>query len=412
MAVQKVVKKIKKYPAAEPLIKLDPWLKPYAEQLQNRFEHYLKFRTLLDAHGGLLGEMTTGHLYFGLNRGEQNGKLGVWYREWAPNAKALSLVGDFNGWDRKKTPLTKDQWGIWSAFLPDEQYADRLHHGSKIKVHVTGADGKEMFRIPAYIRRVVQEESKAFIGEYWNPPPFKFKRQGPGKRKGALRVYEAHIGMATQHEKVGAFKEFTKNVLPRIVKLHYNAVQLMAIQEHPYYGSFGYHVSSFFAVSSRFGTPEDLKELIDTAHGLGLAVIMDLVHSHAVKNVEEGLNRFDGTDHQYFHAGKRGEHVAWDSLCFDYSKFEVQRFLLSNVRYWLEEFRFDGFRFDGVTSMLYQDHGLGKNFTSYEDYFTLNTDGDAVAYLQLANDVAHAVRKNVITVAEDMSGMPGLARPT
>ncbi|MCL2646641.1 MAG: alpha-amylase family glycosyl hydrolase [Phycisphaerales bacterium] len=440
MAVRKVVK-VKRYPGAEPLIELDPWLKPYAAHLQNRFDHYRKFRAVLDEHGGPLGEMTTGHLYFGLNRGECDGKLGVWYREWAPGAKGLSLVGDFNGWDRRRNLLVKDRWGVWSVFLPDEQYAGRLRHGAKIKVHVVGADGKEMFRIPAYIRRVVQEESKAFIGEYWEPPVFKFKHKGPVRNskfeirnskeaqssnvqnvslpygrgsdgRGGLRVYEAHVGMATQEEKVGTFKEFTANVLPRIAKLHYNAVQLMAVQEHPYYGSFGYHVSSFFAVSSRFGTPEDLKELIDTAHGLGLAVIMDLVHSHAVKNVEEGLNRFDGTDHQYFHAGVRGQHVAWDSLVFDYSKFEVQRFLLSNVRYWLEEFRFDGFRFDGVTSMLYLDHGLGKNFTSYDDYFTLNTDGDAVAYLQLANDVAHAVRKGVVVVAEDMSGMPGLARPT
>ena len=218
--------------------------------------------------------------------------------------------------------------------------------------------------------------------------------------------------MSSEQPKVASYREFTANVLPRIADLHYNAIQLMAIQEHPYYGSFGYHVSNFFAPSSRFGTPDDLKALIDTAHSLGLAVIMDLVHSHAVKNMNEGLNRFDGTDHQYFHAGPRGQHVAWDSLCFDYSKFEVQRFLLSNVRYWLEEFRFDGFRFDGVTSMLYLDHGLGKTFTSYDDYFTLNTDGDALAYLQLANDVVHAVRKDAITIAEDVSGMPGLARPT
>ena len=395
------------------LISLDPWLEPYADQLRSRFKHYLHFRDVLDQHGGPLGEMTTGHLYFGFNRGTHEGKTGVWYREWAPGAQSLRLVGDFNNWDRGATPLSRDQWGVWSIFLPDDQFEQKFIHGSRLKVHVVGADGHGLDRLPAYIRRVVQEAdgSPNFVGIYWNPSATHNFRHETPRRKGGLRIYEAHVGMAQEEGKVGSFKEFTANVLPRIAGLHYNAIQLMAIQEHPYYGSFGYHVSNFFAPSSRFGTPEELKELIDAAHGLGLQVIMDLVHSHAVKNINEGLNRFDGTDHQYFHAGARGEHVAWDSLCFDYSKYEVQRFLLSNVRYWLEEFRFDGFRFDGVTSMLYLDHGLGKKFSSYDEYFTLNTDGDALAYLQLANIVAHAVRSPVTTIAEDMSGMVGTARP-
>ena len=185
----------------------------------------------------------------------------------------------------------------------------------------------------------------------------------------------------------------------------------MAIQEHPYYGSFGYQVSSFFAASSRFGTPEDLKELIDHAHSLGLAVIMDLVHSHAASNEVEGLSRFDGTPYQYFHNGPRGFHQAWDSRCFDYGKPEVLHFLLSNCRFWLEEYRFDGFRFDGITSMLYLDHGLGRPFTSYEHYFNNNVDMEALTYLSLANQLIHDVHPNAITIAEDMSGMPGLAMP-
>jgi 1,4-alpha-glucan branching enzyme len=392
-------------------VNFDPWLEPYSQHLRNRFLHYKYFQSILEQHGGPAGEMTTGHRYYGFNRGTHNGKRGVWYREWAPGAKALHLVGDFNNWNRQATPLTRDEWGTWSVFLPDE--AQPLTHGSRVKVHVVGADNSARDRIPAYIRRIVSDppDSGKFVGVYWDPPtPFVFRNPIP-KRKGGLRIYEAHVGMAQEKGKVGCFSEFTANVLPRIASLHYNAVQLMAIQEHPYYGSFGYHVSNFFAPSSRFGTPEELKALIDAAHGMGLQVIMDIVHSHAVKNFDEGLNHFDGTDHQYFHAGARGQHVAWDSLCFDYSKYEVQRFLLSNVRYWLEEFHFDGLRFDGVTSMLYLDHGLGKRFTSYDDYFTLNTDGDALAYLQLANEVAHAVRPEITTIAEEVSGMVGLARP-
>ncbi|HEX3356509.1 MAG TPA: alpha-amylase family glycosyl hydrolase [Tepidisphaeraceae bacterium] len=391
------------------LIALDPWLKPYAMQLRDRFAHYKSFRAKIDETGGILGPISQGHHMFGFTRGTENGKPGVFYREWAPAAHSLRLIGDFNHWDRGANMMARDQYGVWNIFLSDEQWGDRLTHGSRVKVHVvTDAGGAD--RIPAYIRRVVQEQDHSFSGQFWMPPePYKWTRAAPPLNSG-LRVYETHVGMATEEQRVGTFDEFTAKVLPRIKDLGYNAIQLMAIMEHPYYGSFGYHVSNFYAVSSRFGTPEDLKKLIDTAHGMGLMVIMDLIHSHAVKNVNEGLNKFDGTDYQYFHAGPRGQHVAWDSLLFDYSKFEVQRFLLSNVRFWLEEFRFDGFRFDGITSMMYLDHGLGKTFSSYEQYFGANIDQDAVAYLQVANELAHAVNKDCITIAEDVSGMVGLAR--
>ncbi len=393
------------------LIAVDPWLEPYADRLRDRYAHYRWVRSRIEADGGLLGPISTGHAIFGLNRGEHEGEPGVWYREWAPGAEGLSLIGDFNGWDRGADPLQRGDWGVWYRFLPDSSYGERLTHGSRVKVHVRSAH-EALDRIPAYIRRVVQEgESGHFTGQYWSPPHEYAWRNAVPELAGGLRVYEAHVGMAQEEGRVGTFAEFAERILPRIASLGYNAIQLMAIMEHPYYGSFGYHVSNFFAVSSRFGTPEELKALIDAAHGLGLRVIMDLVQSHAVKNVLEGLNRFDGTDFQYFHAGARGEHAAWDSLVFDYSRYEVLRYLLSNVRYWLEEYRFDGFRFDGVTSMLYLDHGLGRDFTSYEDYFSDNVDRDAVAYLMLANEVAHAVEPRAITVAEDVSGMVGLARP-
>ena len=406
----------KHQPDATYLIKSDPLLKPYDSQLRERITHYLRFKTEIEKTGGVLGEISQGHLYFGFNRGECDDENGVWYREWAPNAISLSLIGDFNNWDRDANPMVVDEWGIWHLFLPDEEYKDRLTHGSRLKVHVI-SENSALDRIPAYVERVIQESETAFTGQYWYPPtPYQWKNSTPSlaaleHNSEGLRIYEAHIGMAQEHEKVGTFTEFTENILPRIAELGYNAVQLMAIMEHPYYASFGYHVSNFFAASSRFGTPEELKKLVDTAHGMGLLVIMDLVHSHAVKNINEGLNCFDGTDHQYFHAGEKGEHVAWDSLCFDYSRYEVQRFLLSNIRYWLETYRFDGFRFDGVTSMLYSDHGLGQEFSSYADYFGDKVELDSIAYLMLANAVVHAVNPNGISIAEDMSGMPGIARP-
>ena len=392
------------------LIALDPWLASYADQLWHRQAHYEAVLAAIDETGGLLGAISQGHRYFGFTRGEQDGTAGVWYREWAPGARQLSLTGDFNGWDRGADLMARDDYGVWSLFLPDAEYGGRLTQGSGLKVHVvSGHDALD--RIPAYARRVVQDpHTNDFTAQFWLPSPYPFVHDAPAVH-GGLRIYEAHAGMAQEEGRVGTFNEFTERVLPRIAGLGYNAVQLMAVMEHPYYGSFGYHVSSFFAVSSRFGTPEDLQRLIDTAHGLGLRVLLDLVHSHAVKNTAEGLNHFDGTDHQYFHAGARGQHVAWDSLTFDYAKYEVQRFLLSNVRYWLEEYRFDGLRLDGVTSMLYHDHGLARVFTSYDDYFGGNVDDDALVYLQLANELAHQVNPGVVTIAEDVSGMPGIARP-
>lgn len=393
------------------LIDVDPWLEPYADALRVRHEHYRSMRDRFDATGGLMGDVSQGHHYFGFNRGECRGKHGVWYREWAPSAYRLSLVGDFNKWDRRDQPMERDAFGTWSLFLPDEWFADRFVHGSKLKVHVVSQTGG-MDRIPAYIRRVVQEKNgRGFVGEYWEPKaPYAWRYPQPD-RADAARIYEAHVGMAQEAGRVGSYEEFARLILPRIRDGGYNTIQLMAVQEHPYYGSFGYHVSNFFAVSSRFGTPEDLKALIDAAHGMNIRVIMDIVHSHSVKNTQEGLNTFDGTDYQYFHAGARGQHPAWDSLCFDYSKYEVQRFLLSNVRFWLEEYRFDGFRFDGVTSMIYHDHGLGRAFSTYDQYFDGNVDRDAVAYLQLANEVAHTVNPDTVTIAEDVSGMAGMARP-
>ncbi len=393
------------------LLDHDPWLAPHADALRARFKRLQKVLQSFQPNGGLTGQVSQGHHYFGFNRGEFHGQPGVWYREWAPAALQLRLIGDFNGWDRFGHPMVRDEYGVWSLFLSDEKYKDRLTHASRVKVHVVLPDGSTMDRLPAYITRVIQEpQSINFVGQYWSPPEaFVWKNKSPTLSAG-LRIYESHVGMAQEQGRVGTYREFADKTLPRIVRAGYNAVQLMAIQEHPYYGSFGYHVSNFFAASSRFGTPEDLKYLIDTAHGYGIKVIMDLVHSHAVKNTHEGLNLFDGTEYQYFHGGPRGQHSAWDSMCFDYSKYEVLRFLLSNCRFWLEEYQFDGYRFDGVTSMLYMDHGMGKSFSSYDDYFDANVDADAVTYLQLANHLIHEVKSDAITVAEDVSGMVGMAR--
>ena len=393
-----------------PLVQNDPWLNPVSNAVEARYNRYEeRLRGIINRYGSLK-TFATAHQFLGFNYDKR--RHGWWYREWAPAAHYLSLMGDFNNWNRYEYPLELAGNGIWEIFLPDSEFADRLVHGSKLKVLVQSQIG-EHERIPVYIRRVIQDEgNKDFDGQFWNPPtPYIYKHVAPELKDEPLLIYEAHVGMAQEEGRVGTYKEFTQNILPRIKADGYNAIQLMAIAEHPYYGSFGYHVSNFFAPSSRFGTPEELMELIDTAHGMGMLVIMDLVHSHTVKNIREGINLFDGSDSQYLHSGERGNHNLWDSKLFNYGKEETLQFLLSNVRYWLEEFHFDGFRFDGVTSMLYLDHGDNFVVDSPWKYFNENVDADAVTYLQLANTLCHKLNPKAITIAEDVSGMPGLCHP-
>ena len=386
------------------LIKNDPWLEPYEEAIQGRFDYAVeKEKSLLKGGDKSLTDFASGYMYFGLHKTSS----GWIFREWAPNATAIYLIGSFNNWQKTEDyRLQPQENGVWTLELSE----DKLHHGDLFKLRMEW-DGGVGERIPAWIRRVVQDhQTKIFSAQVWEPEqPYVYKHKKIKPTIDPLLIYECHIGMGTAEEKVGTYDEFRRNVLPRIVKDGYNAIQIMAIQEHPYYGSFGYHVSSFFAASSRFGTPEELKQLIDDAHGMGVAVIMDIVHSHAVKNETEGLGRFDGSYGQYFHTGERREHPAWDSLCFNYGKNEVLHFLLSNCKFWLEEYGFDGYRFDGVTSMLYYSHGLGEAFMNYGDYYNGHQDGDAIAYLTLANKLIHEVNPHAITIAEEVSGMPGLA---
>ena len=387
------------------LVKNDAYLAPYEDAIRGRHEHALwKISQLTQNGRQSLSDFANGYNYYGLHRTAD----GWVFREWAPNATAIYLVGDFNDWKETKSYLCHkiEGTGNWELVLPPSA----MQHGQfyKMRVHWTGGEGE---RIPAWAQRVVQDEtSKIFSAQVWAPEkPYVWKRKTFKPQTSPLLIYECHIGMAQDAEKVGSYNEFREKVLPRIIKDGYNAIQIMAIQEHPYYGSFGYHVSSFFAASSRFGTPEELQALIDEAHRNGLAVIMDIVHSHAVKNEVEGLGNLSGDPNQYFYPGDRHEHPAWDSLCFDYGKDEVLHFLLSNCKYWLEEYHFDGFRFDGVTSMLYYSHGLGEAFCNYGDYFNGHEDDNAICYLTLANCLIHEVNKYALTIAEEVSGMPGLA---
>ncbi len=387
------------------ILKNDPWLEPYEKEIVKRYDAFLKKEKELTQNGKIsLSDFASGYLYFGLHK---NGEEWI-LREWAPNATEIFLIGTFNNWQRMESfRFAKLQNGVWELKIP----ANRMQHHDLYKLLVCWDGGMDE-RIPAWCRRVVQDaDTHIFSAQVWTPEqPYVFKIENFKPDVSPLLIYESHVGMATEEETVGTYNEFRENILPRVKAAAYNAIQLMPIQEHPYYGSFGYHVSNFFAPSSRCGTPEELKQLIDTAHEMGIAVIMDIVHSHAVKNVKEGIACMDGTEDLYFHSDPaRRFHKAWDSLCFNYDRNEVLHFLLSNCKYWMEEYKFDGFRFDGVTSMLYYSHGLEEHFVSYGDYYNGRQDTSAITYLTLANKLIHEINPNAITVAEDVSGMPGLA---
>lgn len=381
------------------ILDYDPYLEPFKDDLSLRLFEFARTKKRLLGVDGSLVDFANGYKYFGFQQESKH-----WtFREWAPNAKKAWLVGDFNNWENNYE-LKQGYGGTWEISVPG-----LLPVGSKVKIKLLLPTGEVVYRVPSYIMYALPNENHGLDGVI-TQPKYEWKNKSP-KLSEAPLIYEAHIGISTEEYKINSYKEFTRDVLPRIKKDGYNTIQLMAIMEHPLYASFGYQVSNFFAISSRFGQPEDLMELIDKAHGLGLQVLLDVVHSHAVKNIEDGLNYFDGTENQYFHEGERGNHPAWKTKLFNYGKDEVLHFLLSNLKFWLDIYHFDGFRFDGVTSMLYHDHGLGTAFTDYSKYFSLNTDVEAVTYLMLANELTHLFNPSATTIAEDMSAMPGMALP-
>lgn len=400
-------------PEIDKLFDRDPYLKLHEDEIRRRYGAFDNLRNEINDSEGGIATFTSAYKSFGIHINQDNS---VSCKEWAPGACQLYLYGDFNGWEKKRNPYQKLDFGKWELKIPaNPDGTCPIKHGSKLKIVVESEDGSLLDRLSPWATYVVKppvEEGFTYQQVVWHPPQkYEFQHSRP-KRPGSLRIYECHVGIATTEGKVGSYVEFRENVIPRIVKLGYNALQLMAIMEHAYYGSFGYQVTSFYAVSSRYGNPEELKELIDVAHSHGLVVLLDVVHSHASKNVLDGLNQFDGTDSCFFHGGARGEHTLWDSRLFNYSSWEVLRFLLSNLRWYMEEYLFDGFRFDGVTSMLYHSRGIGQGFSGdYNEYFGLNTDTEALCYLTLANHMLHEMYPDVITVGEDVSGMPALCRP-
>lgn len=400
-------------PCIDNLLKHDPYLKNHENEIRRRYKCFKDQLLKIESSEGLL-DFCKSYERYGIHCLPDNS---VHILEWAPGAESLFLRGDFNGWERLTHPFKKLPFGKWELTLPPgDDGSCQLKHLDRVKIVVLKKSTGELCdRNSPWAPYVTREPTNTLYSQrIWNPPEaerYKFKHPKVAPPK-SLRIYECHIGIASEDYWVANYKNFMDNVLPRIKHQGYNAIQIMAVMEHAYYASFGYQVTAFFAASSRYGTPDELKALVDRAHELGIYVLLDVVHSHASKNTMDGLNEFDGTTSCFFHDGGRGTHCLWDSRLFDYTQMETLRLLLSNCHWYLEEYQFDGFRFDGVTSMLYHSHGMGHGFSGdYNEYFGLNVDTESLVYLMLANHVIHTFHPNAITIAEDVSGMPALCRP-
>ncbi|XP_058788762.1 1,4-alpha-glucan-branching enzyme isoform X2 [Phymastichus coffea] len=403
-------------PNLKSLLDRDPYLKPYKNEIKKRYALFKDYLEKIETGEKDLDSFSKSYMKFGIHLNEDNS---VSIKEWAPGAEQVFLTGDFNNWAKTENPFQKLEYGKWELFIPPNNDGTcQLKHLSEIKIIIKDKNGQYLERLSPWATYVTQANNPSNDTSYkqrlWVPGPDQLyiPKYPKPKKPRSLRIYECHVGIATQECRVGTYSEFTTNIIPRIVKQGYNAIQLMAIMEHAYYASFGYQVTSFYAASSRFGTPEELKQLVDEAHRNNLYVFLDVVHSHASKNTLDGLNMFDGTEACFFHSGYKGQHPLWDSRLFNYGDYEVLRFLLSNLRWYIEEYKFDGFRFDGVTSMLYHSRGMGQGFSGhYDEYYGLNVDVEGVVYLMLANHMLHELYPELITIAEDVSGMPGLCRP-
>lgn len=394
----------------------DSELMDYADFFARRRDLFLHETARIRAAWGNLAAYAGLHLDLGMrNVTGEDGRPYRRLREWMPAANSLYLTTNRTDFARRYEYRFKrtDDPNVWELFVPLEE----LPHGTYYELHVASSRTKgHVKRVPAFAVWVEQnrDNEDEWCARVWDPPePHRFLYPRPA-RAAFPRIYEAHVGIARpllgkKPKQYGTYEYFARKVLPRIAEGGYTAVQLMGIAEHPLYKSFGYQVSSYFAPSSRFGTPDEFKTLVDEAHRLGLAVYLDITHSHSCPNTEQGLARYDTTNY-FFHKKK----TQWATLSFDYGLEATRRFLLSNCRWWMEEFKVDGFRFDAVGNMIYTDHGLGDDFSHVGRCFygaggTSRLDENGVLYLSLANTLVHELAPEAFTVAEEFSGAPGMS---
>ena len=353
------------------------------------------------------GCLTDGWRLFGAHPATEKGTHGWWFNVWAPRAKAVSVVGDFNGWDPEETPLAP-KGEFWQGFVPD------LPVYTSYKYAVTGADGKLRYKADPYGFHTETRPgtaSKLYDIEHfaWTDEAFRKAKQPVYHQP--LNIYEVHLGSWRKHEN-GDFldyRDMARQLAAYVKDMGYTAVELLPVTEHPLDDSWGYQCTGYFAPTSRFGTPEDFMWFVDHMHANGIPVILDWVPAHFCKD-EQGLYEFDGTCCYEYTDPRKREHAGWGTRVFDYGRPEVVSFLLSSARFWLEMYHIDGIRVDAVASMLYLDYGR------QDGQWTPNIHGgrenlEAVDFLRKLNAMAFSVDPNVLMIAEESTAWPLVTKP-
>ena len=353
------------------------------------------------------GCLTDGWRLFGAHPATEKGAYGWWFNIWAPRAKAVSVVGDFNGWDPEETPLAP-KGEFWQGFVPD------LPVYTSYKYAVTGADGRLRYKADPYGFHTETRPgtaSKLYDIEHfaWTDEAFRKAKQPVYHQP--LNIYEVHLGSWRKHEN-GDFldyRDMARQLAAYVKDMGYTAVELLPVTEHPLDDSWGYQCTGYFAPTSRFGTPEDFMWFVDHMHANGIPVILDWVPAHFCKD-EQGLYEFDGTCCYEYTDPRKREHAGWGTRIFDYGRPEVVSFLLSSARFWLEMYHIDGLRVDAVASMLYLDYGREAGQWAPNIYGG-RENLEAVDFLRKLNAMAFSVDPNVLMIAEESTAWPLVTKP-
>jgi 1,4-alpha-glucan branching enzyme len=352
------------------------------------------------------------HHCFGAHVARHRGVAGTYFAVWAPSAHDVSVVGDWNGWSDPNALSPRGSSGIWEAFVPG------VTAGQRYKYRVRTRSGELLEKADPLGRLHEVPPNTASVvwsgGYEWNDREWMQRRRQTAELTSPISIYECHLGSWRRAPEDGnrslTYRELAPLLADHLSGLGFTHVELMPVMEHPFFGSWGYQVTGYFAPSSRHGTPDDLKFLIDTLHQRGIGVILDWVPSH-FPNDPHGLYRFDGT-HLYEHEDPRqGYHPHWTSAIFNYGRHEVKSFLLSSAIFWLEELHADGLRVDGVASMLYLDYGRNEG-EWIPNRHGGNENIDAVELLRALNEAVYREQPDVQTIAEESTAWPGVSRPT
>jgi 1,4-alpha-glucan branching enzyme len=337
---------------------------------------------------------------------------GVEFAVWAPNAKAVSVVGSFNEWQENANPLTSIGAGIWQGFAEHAQVGDRY----KYRIETGQGIGLDKADPLGFFHDQPPENASVVwnLRYEWGDEAWMSERRNVNSLDAPMTIYEVHLGswrsVATRADGVSIYRELATDLVAYVREMGFTHVEFLPVMEHPFYGSWGYQTTGYFAPTSRYGTPQDLMQLIDSFHQNGIGVILDWVPSHFPKD-EHGLGDFDGT-HEYEPADpRRGVHPDWDSFIFDYGRGEVRSFLLSSALFWLDQYHADGLRVDGVASMLYLDYSRKPNEWIPNEYGS-RENLDAIGFLRRMNEDIYRSHPDVQTVAEESTAWPMVSKPT